>query len=144
MVQTHPAWLEHQRKLWLRPDWQKWLRPDWQSWLPPNSDLYPKPQPDARKDDSELYAGPVDIAAEREFLFRMQSELAAVKAEIKFRRLLRTSKAGFRPDQQLARMEPSGRAAGAPKGKLRDIRERSEWVSRIARRAIRATLAILN
>ena len=47
-------------------------------------------------------------------------------------------------EEQLARMEPSGRAPGAPKGKLRDIRERSGWVSRIARRAIRATLAILN
>lgn len=92
-------WLAHQRKRWmlpdpsrwLQPDQSKWMRPDAHRWMQPNQKLYLGPQPHERKDEQ----GPV---ADIDELLRLKSELEALQAEIKFRRLLRTIKA-YNPNQ---------------------------------------------
>ncbi|MEA2954014.1 MAG: hypothetical protein QOJ96_3534 [Alphaproteobacteria bacterium] len=98
MTQFRPAWLEHQRRRWMRTDAHLWRHPNASRWRVPNRKLYDGPQPHGHKESPGSYAEGVDLAAEREALLRWKSEFAAVKAEIKFQRLLRTSKA-FNPNQ---------------------------------------------
>jgi len=108
MAPFHPAWAEHQRKRWMRPDAHLWIRPDAYRFMAPGAPRYlgndavryfwpdSKNNQPAEADDS---IDPRDLAAEREALVRLRSELAALKAELKFHRLLREGKAGFRQDQ---------------------------------------------
>jgi hypothetical protein len=91
MFQDNPAWTEYQRRRWTRSNARLYLRPDPKLYLQPNQKLYFKPQPYERKDHP-------DPSAELEELLRLRSELESLKAEIKFRRLLRSSKA-FNPNQ---------------------------------------------
>jgi hypothetical protein len=86
MAQFHPAWLERRRRYYTRPDGHRWIRP--------NGKLYLKPKPYKRKDALDQQ----DDSAEIEELLRLRSELAAIRAEFKFR-WLRESKAGFNPNQ---------------------------------------------
>jgi hypothetical protein len=91
MFQDKPDWTEYQRRRWTRSNASLYLRPDPRLYLQPNQKLYFKPQPYERKDHA-------DPSAELEELHRLKSELESLKAEIKFRRLLRESKA-YDPNQ---------------------------------------------
>jgi len=97
MAYFHPAWLQHRRRRWMPPSAERWIRPHTRRWMRPSSKLFLTLLPDERKDSPEASAE-LDLAAEREELLRLKSELAALKAEIKFRRLLRDSKA-YNPNQ---------------------------------------------
>lgn len=91
-------WFAHQRQRLLRHDWQSWVRPDAGRWMPPDAkhSLWPQPArqrpcpeyPDISGDAARRAA----LAAKRELLLRHRSELAALKAELKFWQFLRTLK----------------------------------------------------
>ena len=98
MFQDKPAWIAHQRKRWLRPDWRRYMRPDWHRWLTPESAPWLPPEAwPAKKQQPYESADDIDVAAHRRAIVELRAELAALKAELKFRQLLR--KAGFDPDQ---------------------------------------------
>jgi hypothetical protein len=100
------AWLEHQRKRWMRPNAHLFTRADACRFMPPGAPRddggmgvmrrfrpEPKNEAPARVDDTMDEQA---LAASRDALRRLQSTLATLKAELKFRRAF---KAGFNPDQ---------------------------------------------
>jgi hypothetical protein len=111
MHQDKPEWIAHQRRRFTRPDGERYIRHDAYRVMPPGAPRhvgkdvvrYCEPGQADRKndrlarvdDDTDLR----DLSAERGALLRLRSELAAIKAALKFRRLLRTSKANFNPNQ---------------------------------------------
>jgi hypothetical protein len=112
MAQFHPAWIAHQRKRWMRANAHLWIRPDAYRFMPPGSPRYvgkdavryfwpehPSVQhsPVGERKASVEIATELDIAAEREELLRLQRELAAIKFELKLRRLLREK--AYNPNQ---------------------------------------------
>jgi len=107
MPHLHDAWAEHQRRRFMRPDAHRYIRPDAYRFMPPGAPrllgkeavryFWPEYQTDEAPQaaDREYAAA---LRAEREHLLKLQSELAALKAEIKFQRLRRALKA-YNPDQ---------------------------------------------
>jgi hypothetical protein len=103
MAQFHPAWLERRRRDYTRPDGQGFIRPDGKQYL--------KPKPYECKDSPALAGESLDLAASAELaaeiaaeikeIRALQYELAKIKFEIKYQRLMRylRLKAGYRPDQ---------------------------------------------
>lgn len=107
MHQHKPAWVEHQRKRWTRPNEHLWIRHDAYRFAPPGAprwvgkDVVRYFWPEHRNDQpnqANNFKDQLGLATEREVVFRLKDELAALKAEISFRRLLRESKA-FNPNQ---------------------------------------------
>lgn len=106
MHQHKPAWVEHQRKRWTRPNAHLWIRHDAYRFAPPGAPRWvgkdvvryfcsnPASDSPAQSFDGEVE---LDLAAERAALLRFKSELASLKAELKFRRLLHARK--YSPDQ---------------------------------------------
>lgn len=129
MFQDDPAWVEHQRKRWMRPDAHLWIRPDAHRFMPPGAPrLYGKDAvryfwPDHAPEQQAAERTPsLDVAMEREELIQLRSELDALKAEIKFRQLLRDSKA-YNPNQPRvpAGNPDGGRWAGGSSAQERRI-----------------------
>jgi hypothetical protein len=125
MAYFHPAWVEHQRRHWMRPDAERYVRPDAHRFMPPGAPrwlgkdavryFWPdhKTQPARTRHDETEHARDVaflrELAARREDLLRLRRELAAINAELKFRRFFRSLKAGFNPNQpRLPRGNPGG------------------------------------
>jgi hypothetical protein len=125
MAYFHPAWVEHQRRHWMRPDAERYVRPDAHRFMPPGAPrwlgkdavryFWPdhKTQPARTRHDESEHARDVaflrELAARREDLLRLRRELAAINAELKFRRFFRSLKAGFNPNQpRLPRGNPGG------------------------------------
>ena len=81
-------------------------------WLLPDRKLRLQPQPDEHG---------LDLADEREWLRRMQSELASLKAELKFRQFFHSFKAGFRHDQPRVLPEIPRAGAGPAARALRSL-----------------------
>jgi len=106
MSRIDDSWAAEQRRRWMRPNAHLWIRPDAYRFMAPGAPRYlgkeavryfwPDPDDD-RSAPTPASTIEQDLAAEREALVRLRSELAALKAEIRFRELLR--KAGFNPDQ---------------------------------------------
>jgi hypothetical protein len=124
MAYFHPAWVEHQRRHWMRPDAERYVRPDAHRFMPPGTPqrlgkdavryFWPehKTQParahheTAQARDGEFLR---ELVARREDLLRLRRELAAINAELKFRRFIRSLKAGFNPGQpRVPRGNPGG------------------------------------
>jgi hypothetical protein len=125
MRQFHPAWAEHQRRYWMRPDAERYVRPDAHRFMPPGTPqrlgadavryFWPehKTQPARTRHDEPGHARDDEflreLAARRADLLRLRRELAAINAELKFRRFLRGLKAGFNPNQpRVPRGSPGG------------------------------------
>ena len=125
MTHFHPAWAEHQRRYWMRPDAERYVRPDAHRFMPPGTPqglgadavryFWPeyKAQPARTRHDETEHAGDAaflrDLVARRDDLLRLRRELAAINAELKFRRFLRLLKAGFNPSQpRVPRGNPGG------------------------------------
>ncbi|MEA2907243.1 MAG: hypothetical protein QOI12_4630 [Alphaproteobacteria bacterium] len=107
MYQDKPAWIEHQRKRFMRPNAHLFIRHDAYRFMPPGSprwvgkDVVRYCWPDPRyhqPSQADERKAQHDLAGERDELLCMQSELAAIKAELKFLRLLRLFKA-YNPSQ---------------------------------------------
>jgi hypothetical protein len=110
MFQDKPEWIAHQRRRFTRPDGERYIRPDAYRFMPPGAPRcvgkdvlrYCEPGRADRKnnrlacvdDDTDLRG----LSVERDALVRLRSELSAIKAELKFWRLLRNSKA-YNPNQ---------------------------------------------
>jgi hypothetical protein len=106
MFQNTPAWRAHVCKR-MRTNAHLAIRHDAYRFMPPGSPRYvgrdvvryfwPDPQNDQPRQADER-KDQRDLAAERRELLWMQSELAAIEAELKLRRLARDSKA-YNPNQ---------------------------------------------
>jgi hypothetical protein len=113
-------WLAHQRKRWMLPNAELWMRPDAHRWGAAQKEPYFGQQPHEHENVQGL-------AAALEDLLRLKSELAALKAEIKFRRLLRTIKA-FNPNQPRV---PAGVSEGGEwttDGPSTDVNQRNDGI----------------
>jgi hypothetical protein len=122
MFQDKPAWIEHQRKRWMKPNAHLWMRPDAHRWLQPNQKLWrgPQTQSQERKAGSEGDIETRDFTTAIQELLSLQSQLVALKFELKFRRLLRSLKYGYNPGQlrdELGRWADEGVSAGT--GRIR-------------------------
>jgi hypothetical protein len=113
MSEIFPAWLACQRERWLRHDWRNWVDADAERWMAPGTKHFlwanaDQQQPEKYHDDIyDNVALVAELAAERELLLRLKGELAAIKAELKFRRFLRALK--YSPDQP---RKPAGNPDG--------------------------------
>lgn len=108
MFQDKPAWVAHQRARWLRPDAHLFVRPDAHRFMPPGAprllgkDAVRYFWPDAPSERRASEPAPLrglDLSIARASLRRLKGEVAALQAELRFRRFLRDLKAGFNPDQ---------------------------------------------
>jgi len=117
MARVDDAFAAHQRRRFMRPDAHRYIRPDAWRFMPPGAPRYLGKEavryfwPEYEGDRPSQSTGGIDPAAleaERTYLLKLQSELAALKAEIKFRKLLRALKA-YNPDQPRV---PAGNSDG--------------------------------
>lgn len=103
MALIDPAWQAEQRRRVLRHDWQRYVRPDAERWLSPEAGraLWPElDQQETAHKQQDAFEDRALVAAlenERVRLARLRIDLADLKAELKFRRLLRGLK--YSPDQ---------------------------------------------
>jgi hypothetical protein len=110
MFQDTPAWRAHVRTR-MRTNAHLYIRHDAWRFMPPGSPRYVGKDvvryfwPDAAKDrpvygnEPEEFSGPLDLAAERKILSEIRYELAKLKYELAYRRILHSLKYGYNPNQ---------------------------------------------
>ncbi len=109
MYRDKPAWVERERARWLRPNAHLWIRHDAHRFMPPGTPrltgkdvvryFWPDVKCEGRSRESEQVPDLDALSALRASHFRLKAEVAALQAELKFRRFFRNLKAGFNPDQ---------------------------------------------
>jgi hypothetical protein len=110
MFQDTPAWRAHQRTR-MRTNAHLAIRHDAYRFMPPGSPRYVGKDvvryfwPDAAKEEAAPAReppeslDPFDLAAERKFVLELRYELAELKYELAYRRIVRSLKYGYNPSQ---------------------------------------------
>ena len=108
MTELRDAAVAYRQRRWMRPDAHRFIRHDAWRFMAPGSPRYvgrdvvkyfelgAPGDPAAPRDKAHDRAA---VRAEIDALLKLKSELAGIRAELKFRRFLRAFKAGFNPDQ---------------------------------------------
>ena len=122
MDRYEDASAEHQRRRWMRPNAHLYIRHDAHRFMPPGSPVHvgrdvvkyfwpePRNRPSqiSERRDGSANLSQESLRLERQQLLRLKSELAALRAETRFRRFLRALKA-YDPNQPRV-------PAGSPEG----------------------------
>ncbi len=104
MASINQRWAEQQFRRWMQPNAHMYLRPDAYRYMAPGAprllgkDVVGYFRLQAKSERPELEKTNA-INTDRDELLRMRSELAAIKAELKFQNFRRALKANFNPNQ---------------------------------------------